>query len=485
MQRPLVTRAMRAFLAIAALLCAIPAAATAAPLQSVRLENQVFQTNFRIEPGSHDVTLVNCRFENGITIDENVQRVHIEGSYINASRSNGLIFSADASDPVVEDVRIVGNLFEDIGVHAVNLRNFRRVSVERNEFKGTHSWDGVVHTGAIRTFAGGEDLTIDGNFLHDNDSQGIFLKDGRVDRVRIFNNLLVGNGKREPMLMGNLYDAHDVLIANNTIMRNGGGVTIRTTSRGVDIRNNLFDTLTVEDADALAYEDYNFLGTRKGDLTQWTALRTGTHNIQGGLQFVDPDTYDFRLARGSTGVDAGTSERAPDFDRLGVPRTDSLTVLNTGSGAQRFYDIGAHEVPEEPPPAVASSPVISTGNPLPAEETRSPLAIAIRARSPQRLRRGRGLRMRLACSLGCRLDVWLRVRIGQRIVTSSHEILGLPPGRFGRATPRFSPRLARAVRARLRAHSYIRMTVAIQAQDQFGRSTFTSKRVQIVGRRRS
>lgn len=472
---------LRNLLVVAAACLALPGAASAEVLQNVRIENQTFPSGLRLEPGSRDVTIVNSRFPSGLVIDEGVQRVHIEGNSFSAPRSNGIIFSASSGDPFVEDVRIVGNKFDDIGVFAVNVRNFRRVTVDRNEIQNVYSWDGVVHTGAVRTYAGGEDLTVADNFFHDNEAQGVFIKDGRVERVRIFNNLIVANAREKVHLQLNLYDAHDVLVANNTIMNNGAGSVIRANSTGVDLRNNLLSSLTVEEADALAYENYNFIGTRKGDLVGWTAKKTGANNIRGGLQFVDPTSFDYSLARGSAGIDAGTSDRAPDFDRLGAPRADVLSVLNTGSGLFGFYDVGAHEV-EEPVPAAASSPVLREEE-GPRAESRSPLHIAFRAPSTQRLHKGRGLRLRLACSLGCRLDVWLRARIGKRIVSSQHKILGLPPGLFGRATPLFKPRLARALRARLRKYRYVRMTVAVQATDQYGRSTFTSKRIKVVGRR--
>jgi hypothetical protein len=52
---------------------------------------------------------------------------------------------------------------------------------------------------------------------------------------------------------------------------------------------------------------------------------------------------DLRLAPGSPGIDAGTSEDTPRTDLAGRLRTDDPATPDRGGGSASYYDIGAFE----------------------------------------------------------------------------------------------------------------------------------------------
>jgi hypothetical protein len=89
-------------------------------------------------------------------------------------------------------------------------------------------------------------------------------------------------------------------------------------------------------------------------------------------RFVDAANRDYRLAAGSPGIDAGTSEGTPPLDAAGHARVDDPAVRDTGGGDAPYYDIGAYErVGDEPagsatPTPTATDMAAATATPLPA-----------------------------------------------------------------------------------------------------------------------
>lgn len=81
-------------------------------------------------------------------------------------------------------------------------------------------------------------------------------------------------------------------------------------------------------------------------------------NITGPAHFVNRAAGDFRLAAGSPGIDAGTSDAAPAADADGRARFDDPATANLGAGAPHFVDIGAFEF--APAPHVVVSPMART-----------------------------------------------------------------------------------------------------------------------------
>jgi hypothetical protein len=106
---------------------------------------------------------------------------------------------------------------------------------------------------------------------------------------------------------------------------------------GVVLKNNIIERYVTEGTVGVT-EDYNLI--KRYEAVAGPGL--GTHSSIGEPAFVADDPL-LRLASGSAGIDAGTSDGAPGRDREGRLRCDEISVTNTGGGTQPYFDLGAHE----------------------------------------------------------------------------------------------------------------------------------------------
>ena len=272
--------------------------------------------------GVRDAQVLDSVVAEGIVLDEGASDVLIAANDITAPRSTGVFFSSSAGKPAIERVTIRGNRIHDLGVAGISARNFRDVLVEGNEITRVVPWRAGQHTDVVRTFAGGRGLVIRNNVLHDNTAIGIFTKDGPVRDLRIENNVILRTRRHHAI---SLYDAHRVTLANNTVAGNQFGVVLRRDTTGVTSINNIFQSLTAERGMTYARNE---------------------RNLVGGVQsahFSAPSRLDYRLARTSPAIDAGTSLGAPRRDTEGRYRVDVRARRNRGAGRVRYVDIGAYE----------------------------------------------------------------------------------------------------------------------------------------------
>ncbi|MBI5106080.1 MAG: right-handed parallel beta-helix repeat-containing protein [Solirubrobacterales bacterium] len=274
-----------------------------------------------------DVALRDNQITGGIVFQEGTTRVEVSRNRWSAPTSNAVIFSSAAgTEPKVTAITFRDNVFSRVGVVALNLRNFDDVVVQGNEFTNVVSYDGVVHADVIRTYAGGTRLRIVGNYLHDNQAQGIFTKDGRVDDMTIANNLVVRSGSQ--WFGMNLYDVTNLVMVNNTAVDNGGGdVVLQKSVVRADVRNNIAYKFVVVDPASVYYPRRNLVG--RPDKT--------------GVRFVDPSTSDYRLRPTSAGVDEAVADGSPAADLYGKGRADVPEKANAGIGDPNYVDIGAIE----------------------------------------------------------------------------------------------------------------------------------------------
>jgi hypothetical protein len=233
---------------------------------------------------------------------------------------------------VLRDNHIHSNLNQGI------LGNGHHVCIEgnviaRNGFKADNQRSNLEHG----IYCTGTDFVIVNNVIHSNKAYGIQVAgypynpenhpgpefaDAR--RWLISNNTLALNQNRAGIVIWQSR-ATDCVIQNNIFYKNS--VSLHTgASQGIDfvsaggghmIRNNLF-----------------FAPGRKsiGDSGEFNA----TDNIeQQDPQFIEPESFDFRLQPHSPAIDAGVSENAPTTDRTGTTRPQRHAI-----------DIGAHERPE-------------------------------------------------------------------------------------------------------------------------------------------
>ena len=279
-----------------------------------------------------NIAVTNSTLTSGVVLRAGARDVQLAGNDVSAPRSNGIIFSASAKTTTVENVEIRRNYFHDIGVAAVNARRFRNVEIAQNEFERVSSWDGVVHSDVIRTYAGGTGLVVRGNYIHDNAAIGFFIKDGRVSDVVFENNVVVGTQRHCAI---SIYDVDRIAIRNNTVVDNFCGIAFGGAATAVDLSNNIAYGFKVSGSVTWLREDHNLFQSRAG---------TGTNTLLGGEVFVNRAARDYRLAPGSAGIDAALSEGAQDTDLVATQRADDPATVDRGAGPSTFYDIGAYEL---------------------------------------------------------------------------------------------------------------------------------------------
>ena len=307
---------------------------------------------FNIGDGAHDIQLVNSKvFDTGdaIIVRPGVYNVLFENNDISSrapGASNGGIALAFAStstlpgsppgeenDPPISNVTIRNNTFHDIGSDAIRPSNFVNLVVEGNDISGVK--ENGEHCDVFQVTFGGRDLIFRDNYIHDNQGQGLFIKDGQVTNARVENNVFVHNSLE---ITVQFYDTINLQLFNNTVWDNAANVQLRQGIRNVLVRNNLFQDLTVDstsEAAAQVTQDYNVIGGGN-----WGAR--GPHDIKGSPKFVNAAGYDYRLAAGSPGIDAGIADGAPPYDKACRPRYDAPDA-NRGAGNPPYVDMGALE----------------------------------------------------------------------------------------------------------------------------------------------
>lgn len=283
---------------------------------------------------ARDVSLVGNRVDQGILLEAGARGVEIDRNRIAAPSGDGVLFASSYGRAPISDVTIRRNKFADIGRVGVNARNFRSVSIGSNSFTDVASFDGTVHPDVIRTFNGGSDLTIRGNIIRGAVAQGIFIKDGQVDGLRIENNVMTGIGGSFWAI--NIYDVRSARIVGNTVWDNNSGIVFQGRATDVVLANNILQALNRTGSVSFAYRGHNLIGS--GDASRTT-------EVSGDPRFVDPGGGDYRLGPRSPAIDTGTSEHGTSRDRDGSRRVDDPRVPNRGAGARPYYDLGAYERP--------------------------------------------------------------------------------------------------------------------------------------------
>ncbi|MDP2710198.1 MAG: LamG-like jellyroll fold domain-containing protein, partial [Solirubrobacteraceae bacterium] len=236
------------------------------------------------------------------------------------------------------DVTFRGNRFHRIPADAIQSGTATRYVIEDNTFDEISAFvDPEEHSDAIQFYAGSQDLVLRRNIFRD--TRGPLLYDtisgAAQHNMTIENNVFV----RQRDWALNIANAPALKLRNNTAWHANTGVTLRSVTggsptTGVVAVNNVLQAFSAQPA-MFAVEDYNLIVS---------GLRTGPNDLSVAPHFVDPDAGDYRLAGGSPGIDAGTSDHgAPATDTDGAPRTDTPTIPNTGGGASPYYDMGAYE----------------------------------------------------------------------------------------------------------------------------------------------
>ena len=323
---------------------------------------------FTVGDNAHDIQLVSTEVDDSgdaIVVRPGASNLLFEGNDISSrapGATNGGIGLAFAStstlpgsppgeenDPPISNVTIRNNHFHDIGIDAIRPSNFVNLVVEGNDIEGVK--ENGEHCDVLQVTFGGRGFIVRDNYIHDNQGQGLFIKDGRVTNARVENNVFVHNSLE---ITVQFYDTVNLTLVNNTVWDNESNVLLREGIRNVVVRNNLFQRLDVDstsEAAANVQQDYNVIGGGN-----WGAR--GPHDVRGAPKFVNAAADDYRLAAGSRGVDAGTADGAPPFDKACRRRYDAPGP-NKGAGSPAYVDMGALEFS----PSSAASDTAARFNP--------------------------------------------------------------------------------------------------------------------------
>jgi hypothetical protein len=238
-------------------------------------------------------------------------------------------------DPIT-DVTIRNNRFDDIGTDAIRPANFDGLLVEGNDITGVVEAGG--HSDALQITWGGRHFVFRDNYIHDNQAQGLFIKDGRVYDATIVNNVFVDEHDAEGFQM-TLIDVDGLRVMNNTVWNNVLGVLIGVQVRNGVVRNNIFQELAANDpveARANVVQDHNII-------TGGYGYGAGARDSTRPPRFVDARGGDYRLASGSPGVDAADATGAPTRDKACRARYDWPRLRTRGTGRPPYGDLGALE----------------------------------------------------------------------------------------------------------------------------------------------
>jgi hypothetical protein len=248
-----------------------------------------------------------------ITLDHNDITGGGEGVVLNTSDCtvpNAPKFSGCGPHEPITDVTMTGNHFHNIGENhtedAIHLDNWRNIVITGNEFD--HIIESGEHTDCLQSVYGGENLTFEHNYEHDNDCQGFFVKDGDVTNVTFSENLFLRDQEADAAgeKFGNLaqfWNIHELTMENNTIWDGKGLVLVAegsSVSPTATVDHNLFSYFSVSKAVGTPYaltENHNIFENDPSSIS-----RNSTDSVTANPGFDNTATDDYRLASNPNGI---------------------------------------------------------------------------------------------------------------------------------------------------------------------------------------
>jgi hypothetical protein len=257
------------------------------------------------------------------TTDVRVARNHIHDIRAGADAKIGIRLMGDRR------AVIRGNRIENLVEDPIQVTDAADVVIANNRIRNAHPADGE-HTDAIQVL-GVERLTIRGNVIRDVE-HGLMFTDEQPSDVSIVNNVIAAVSGTALKADGT-HGMPQLRLVNNTFDADGHGVILRTRHPGAVVANNIFGL--VADLGDQPIATNNLIQRPRGGADY------GARAIRRAPRFTDDRSL--RLARGSPGIDAGSSVYAPRTDRVGRARADDPKARNAGNGRVRYVDVGAYE----------------------------------------------------------------------------------------------------------------------------------------------
>jgi hypothetical protein len=209
----------------------------------------------------------------------------------------------------ISNASIIGNRIGPLqgGEDALRISAWQNLLIQDNEITGVLE-DGQ-HNDCLQSVWGGDRLLYRGNYLHDNNCQGFFIKDGSATNLWLENNLFLRDdaGTRQPT-SAQIWNSQRVTLRNNTIWDDSAFVLrwedgFGLAASDVEVTGNVLQNFATSPVDrawsAAVQENKNVLARPDGGLP-W--VRTGTVGrntlvLPTGDQpaFVDPRRDDYRL----------------------------------------------------------------------------------------------------------------------------------------------------------------------------------------------
>jgi len=220
----------------------------------------------------------------------------------------------------ISDVTISGDRFHDIGQgtteDAIHIDNWRNLTVTGNEFE--RIIESGNHTDCLQSVFGGTNLTFTRNYEHDNDCQGIFIKDGDATNVTVSDNLFVRDAVGPYANFAQLWNVRNLVVEHNTIW-DGKGLALVADNPSfaptATIGHNVLAHFVLEPATGDPYSligGENIFGAEPGGLRLSAGDRVVPHP-----RFKDPVRGDYRLAHNPEGIGINWVPAAQHYGPLG------------------------------------------------------------------------------------------------------------------------------------------------------------------------
>jgi hypothetical protein len=205
----------------------------------------------------------------------------------------------------IGEVTISANHIHDIGTHggedAIHLDNWRNVRITGNEFD--HIVEAGEHTDCLQSVFGGDNLTFDHNYEHDNDCQGFFIKDGDATNVSFADNLFLRDQTGSYANFSQIWNVRGLTVRHNTIWDGKGLALVAneasfTPTAAFD--HNVIVNLVVERPVGAAYaiaEHDNLFGE-----APWSFRANAGDRVLPRPRFRASAHGDYRLARNRRGI---------------------------------------------------------------------------------------------------------------------------------------------------------------------------------------